>query len=134
MKFCFTKIIIFYNSFLHQADKYDFWSDRYGLDEWVRPIKTSVLSARTELASLWKPILSQESKTHFLCVSKTWFTLAQKEPNIREGFMADHYDDSWRVIIDGIRRKRGIFNRSKFSVKLFMHIVDFFAKLNQLLN
>ena len=38
---------------------------------------------------------------------------AQKEPNIREGFMADHYDDSWRVIIDGIRRKRGIFNRSK---------------------
>ena len=27
--------------------------------------------------------------------------------------MADHYDDSWRVIIDGIRRKRGIFNRSK---------------------
>ena len=41
---------------------------------------------------------------------------AQKEPNIREGFMADHYDDSWRVIIDGIRRKRGIFNRSKLFV------------------
>ena len=47
--------------------------------------------------------------------------------------MADHYDDSWRVIIDGIRRKRGIFNRSKLFDFFLNFMISNRRNYNQLL-